>query len=620
MPNPNLLALALLALWCPALPAAQGVETLIVTASRIPQPLHTLGSSVTVIDLDDWQGAGAAISDVLREIPGISVSQAGGSGALTAVRMRGGETNHTRILLDGIELSDPTSGVVDFAHLAIAGIERIEVLRGAPSALWGSDAISGVINLVSRKGGRSSLTHKSGSNRRHETTLQAAAESGDFSMQASAHHFQTRGENISLSGSERDGYRNTTLQWGGQWSPADGTDVRFSARRTHAYAEYDGPGPVDAPHSSRNRRTYLNTRLHAQAGLLQYQASLGYLETTNRPQDAFPTESEGRRIQADALAWRDFERCLLGRPCTVGAGLEWSRERYVRRGIRPLSFISSGAFATLNWQPDPQASIDLSLRRDQNRDFQDADTWRVSFAYRFPEQPARVYLASGIGIANPTLVERYGYFPETFRGNPGLRPERSRNTEIGIEYRPGGACCRVSLSVFDQRLRDEINGYFDPDGFSGPELPTAINEAGRSERRGGELELGFEPHPGWTVSAHYAYLHATEPAMGGGDRRETRRPRHQYRLALARQSSRWDARLDFTAVRGLRDDDFSTFPAQRTALGNHSRVDLAARVRLAPKLELLLEARNLLDERYQELLGYAAPRRNFSAGLAWRFD
>lgn len=621
MPQKTLLPLVLIALWCPSLPAAQDIETIIITASRIPQPLHTVGSSVTVIDLDDWRGTGATISDVLREIPGLTVSQQGGSGTLTALRMRGGESNHTRILLDGIELSDPTSGVVDFAHLSIAGIERIEILRGAPSALWGSDAISGIVNLISRKRGSSSLTQKSGSNRRHETTLQVASESEGFSMQASAHHFQTRGENISLTGSERDGYRNNTLQWGGQWRPSAETDFRFSVRRTHANSEYDGPGPADAPYASRSRRTYLNASLHTQTGPFKHQANLSFLQTTNQPQDTFPAESKGRRIQIDELAWRDFEDCLLGRPCTLGAGLEWSRERYHRKGIEPLHFISSGMFMTLNWQPDPQATVDLSLRRDKNHDFEDADTWRISFAYQFPGQPTRLYLASGIGIANPTLIERCGYFPDTFQGNPGLQPERSRNTEIGIEHNPGGACCRISLSLFDQRLSDEIRGYYDPDGFEGPELPTATNEAGRSERWGGELELEFEPHPDWTVSAHYAYLHATEPDSGGAiDRKEVRRPRHQYRLALTHHSGSWNSRLDFTTVRGLLDDDFSSFPAERKTLENYYLANLSTRYSLAPKFDLLFEVRNLLDESYQEVIGYAAPHRNFSAGLVWHID
>ena len=621
MSKKNFLLLALAVLWCPTLLAAQDIETIIITASRIPQPLHTIGSSVTVINLDDWRGTGTTISDVLREVPGLSISQQGGSGTLTALRMRGGESNHTRILLDGIELSDPISGVVDFAHLSIAGIERIEILRGAPSALWGSDAISGIVNLISRKGGDSSLTHKSGSNRRHETTLQVATESEDFSMQASAHHFQTRGENISPTGSERDGYRNNTLQWGLHWSPSPETDLRVSARRTNAHSEYDGPGPSDAPYTSRNRRTYLNASLHTQTGPFMHQANLSYLKTTNQPQDAFPVESKGRRIQIDELAWRDFEDCLLGQPCTFGVGLEWSRERYVRESVGPLHSISTSVFMTLNWKPDPQATIDLSLRRDENNDFRDADTWRVSFAYQLPGQPTRFYLASGIGIANPTLTERHGYFPDTFRGNPDLKPERSRNTEIGIEHNPGGACCRVSLSVFDQRLSDEIRGYYDPDGFQGPALPTAINEAGRSERWGAELELEFDPHPDWTVSAHYAYLHATEPDPGNASgRREVRRPRHQYRLALAHHSDRWQSRLDFTTARGFLDDDFSSSPAARKTLGNYYLVNLSTRYSLAPKLDLLFEARNLLDESYQEVLGYAAPRRNFSAGLVWRLD
>ena len=612
---------ALATLWCPFLPAAQDTETLVITASRIPQPLHAISSSVTVIDLDDWQGTGTTVADVLRDIPGLSISQQGGSGALTALRMRGGESNHTRVLMDGIELSDPTSGIVDFAHMSVTGIERVEVLRGAPSALWGSDAISGVINLISRKGGGSSLTQKSGSNQQHETTLQTATESDDFSMQASASHFQTRGENISLSGSERDGYRNNTLQWGGRWSPSPQTDLRFSARRARANLEYDGTGPSDAPYTSRNRRTYLNVSLNSRTGAFEYQTNLGYLQTANLTEDAFPGETKGRRIQVDGLVWRHFERCLLSRPCTVGGGLEWNRERYERDHISPLHFISSSVFATLKWRPEPQTTLDLSLRRDKNKDFKDADTWRVALTYRWPDQPTRLYLASGIGVANPTLIERYGYSPNSFQGNPGLLPERSRNTEIGIEHNPIGACCRISLGIFDQRLSDEIQGYHDPDGFQGPALPTAINEAGHSKRRGVELELEFDPHPDWILSAHYAYLRATEPGPSGAtDRRETRRPRHQYRLALAHLSNRWRSRLDFMTARGLLDDDFSVWPAAREILDSYYLINLSTRYGLAPKLDLLFEARNLLDESYQEVLGYAAPRRNFSAGLTWRFD
>ncbi len=611
----TLSSLALATLGASPLPAAQNIETIIVTAARFPQASHAISGRVTVIDLDDWQGAGISIADVLREIPGLSVSQLGGAGTLAELRMRGGESSHTRVLLDGVDLSDPTSGVVNFAHLSTAGIERVEVVRGAPGPLWGSQAISGVVNLVSRTGGRSSLTQKSGSNRRHETTLRLATETDDFRMQASARRFQTDGENVSLSGSERDGYRNNTAQWSALWSPSSRTDLRLSARHTHANLEYDGgwPLPSDQNNTSRNLRTYGNAILRSRTDSFHYQASVGYLRTSNKNhQETSITETRGRRVQADGMVWRDFEKCFLGRPCAVGAGMEWERERYDRGGIEPLSFLSSGVFTTLKWRPDPQMTLDLALRRDNNQDFEDADTWRVSLAYQWPDHPTRLYLASGIGIANPTLTERYGYFPNAFQGNPNLLPERSRNTEIGIEHNPSGACCRISVSVFDQRLSDEIQ-YHDPDGLGGPLLPTSINGVRDSDRWGAELEFGFDPHPGWTFSADYAYLQATEPAPGDADdRKEVRRPRHQYRLALSRRSAQWRFRLDFTTARGLLDGG--------TALDNHNLINLTARHALTSKLDLLFETRNLLDDSYQEIRGYAAPRRNFSTGLEWRFD
>ena len=151
----------------------------------------------------------------------------------------------------------------------------------------------------------------------------------------SAHHFQTQGENISLTGSERDGYRNNTLQWGGRWHPSTETDLRFSIRRTHANAEYDGFGPTDAPYTSRNRRTYLNASLHSQAGSFQYQANIGYLQTANLNEVISITETKGRRIQVDRSGMARFRelsfRATLHNRCWFGVE---SGTLHARRRLR----------------------------------------------------------------------------------------------------------------------------------------------------------------------------------------------------------------------------------------------------------------------------------------------
>ena len=613
MSKKNLLLLTLVALWCPSLPAAQGIETIIVTASRIPQPLHTIGASVSVIDLDDWKGADVTIADVLRSVPGIAISQNGGIGHLVGLRMRGGESNHTLILLDGVELSNPSSGQVDFAHLTTAGIERIEILRGAQSALWGSRAISGVINLISRKGGATTLSLKSGSDQEHKFSAQTSYQSDWGSIDAGLQNYQTDGDNVAPEGDEEDGYRNTTLQWNLRWTPDPETSLRVSMRQVHATSEYDrfdfsAGHLVDAPNKSKHRRTLLSTDLMTRTGLIEHQWNIRYLQT----EDRWPgNEPQSQRLQASGLLWRTFDDCPSGQSCTIGGGVEWTKERYTRGEVGPLDFKSTSALMILKWQPETHAFLDLSLRREENQDFGDYNIWRASFAYHLPDQPARVYLASGLGIANPTLTERFGYFPDSFEGNPNLKPERARTTEVGFEYYPDGICCRIGLSAFTQRLNDEIHGYFDPDGFEGPALPTAINQGERSRRRGAELELEFAPHPNWTVSGSYAYLDATQPDSGGMQP-EVRRPRHQYRFILGHESTDWQAQLDATTVRGLRD-------AGET-LENYWLLNLSVRRTLTPMLGLMLEVRNLLDETYEEVKGYRTPDLHLGAGLTWRFD
>ena len=614
-----LLACTLATSWITSAPAAaqsqDPPETIIVTASRIPQPLHAIGSSVSIIDLDDFRGTGVTIAEVLRHVPGISISQSGGIGSLTSLRMRGGEANHTAILLDGAELGHPDSGEVDFAHLTTAGIERIEILHGAQSALWGSRAISGVINLISRQGGDTVVILKSGSDREHVATVRTSSRFDRGSLNASLENYRTGGDNVAHEGEEEDGYQNTTMQWGLRWAPDPETVLRLSMRQVRAISDYDQyrwpTGAVDAPYKSKNRRTLLNASWLAHTGRIEHQWDFHYLQTKDHNLDDFMIpEAQGQRIQARGLAWRTFEHCLLERPCTLGGGLEWVKERYTRGDVGPLDFKRASALAVLKWQPEVNVFLDLSLRREENSDFGDYGIWRASLAYRFPNRLARTYLASGLGIANPTLTERFGYFPDNFKGNPELKPERARTVEAGVEYDPGGACCRVGLRAFTQSLSDEVQ-WFDEDGYAGPILPTSINQAERSRRRGVELELEMEPHPHWTVSGSYAYLDATEPGFEGA-RPEVRRPRHQYRFALSSQFAQWQAHLDAMTVRGLLDS--------AGALENYWLLNLSVRRALTARVESVIEIQNLLDESYEEIKGYRAPDRQLRAGLQLRFD
>ena len=603
----------------PAAGAALYDDPVVVTATRIPRPLPAVGGAVDVIELDDWLGPKTSLADALRGRPGVGVSRSGGPGQLTQIRLRGAEADHALVLLDGVELTNPATGAVDFAHLSAAGIERVEILRGAQSALWGSHAAGGVINLVSRAadGPEAEAGLRAGADGLSETSGSLAVGGARGGLAARWQSFTTRGDNASLAGAEEDGYRSRTAQLNGRWTPAPATDLRLSFRRVRSRAEYDGSEngrPVDADHHSRHERTALSAAANVRAGRLRWQAAAAYLQTRDRNTDGFGiTETDGQRLQFDLLGWRTFERCAAAGACTLGLGLEWSRERYVRGAVGPLHARSRSALAIAQWRPLEAVDADLSLRRDDNDDFGNADTWRAGAAWRLAGGVARLYAAAGTGIVNPSLTERFGYFPGSFRGNPDLTPERTRDREVGAAFPLGGL--RADLSVFAQDLHREIAGEYD--AASG--TSTTVNRPGRSKRRGLELELRATLGEAWSWRGGYTYTRSSEPTAAG-PRREIRRPRHQYRAALEYRTGRLRAALTARAARGLLDQDFAAFPARRVPLGNHEVADLSARCELNREWTLSLSARNLFNERYQEVLGYRAPDRQLSMELRWRPD
>ncbi len=601
IPSRLLTGLALAAT-CAALPAAQDAEVIEVTATRLPQPEHTVSGALTIIDLDDWHGS-PTLADVLRQVPGLHISQSGGFGQLANLRMRGTESNHVLILLDGMELNNTTDGAVNFAHLTTTGLKRIEILRGAQSALWGSHAIAGVINLVSRDSDTSSLNLQSGSDSRRLVSGHLGHINPQVGLQASIQNFQTHGDNVAARGDEEDGYRNRTFQVSTRWATASDTELHLLMRKVHTHSEYDHEeylrGVSDAPYTSQERRTYLNFGLrHANA--FHHQWNVRYMQTELQTEDAYPSDVTGHRIQLDGLGWRHFDSCLGGLSCTLGGGLEWTRERYHRNGIHPYSLISTGVVGMFKWQPWTHTYADLSLRRDYNQDYQDADTWRASLAYLWPNQPVRLYVAAGTGITDPTLTERFGYFPNGFVGNPNVIPERSRSFEFGFEYQPEKGCCSLGAHFFSQCLTDEIAGF-----------TTVFNLPGRSRRRGVELEWGMRLSEPLSLRGSYAYVRSMQPA-DGGDVPEARRPRHQYQLTLDYQSTKWNMQLHASTVRGLRDAG--------VVLEHAEQVRFSSRYALTPKLNLTLEIDNLLDQSYEEIRYYQAPDRSIAAGLTWVFD
>ena len=623
-------------------PAPQRLETMIVRAARLPLPAAKLGSSVTVLDRDLLeQRQGALLGELLRAVPGLAVSRTGGVGAHTQLRMRGGESNHVLVFVDGVRANDPAqNNEFNIAHLLASGIESVEIIRGPQSSLWGSDALSGAISITTRRGQAGASAEaiaEGGSDSWRRLGAGAAYGTERLRLRIDASDVETNGDNIARAGDERDGYRNTTVNLGLAYDLADGFGIDANFRYTDATGEFDGVDfgtglPADRDNETDARQIYghLSARLDTLGGRLQHLFAYALTDTgnDNLTENAFaPTGYDLNTTDARVHILSYQTSLVLADGHILTGAYEHQEEDFSQRG--PVGFgdpnrdeqLSADSFI-VEYSGDITEGVAVlaSVRKDRNSDFQNDTTARLSGAWRIAGGAAKLRAAYGTGVKNPTFTERYGYFT-SFIGNPDLKPEQSRGWEVGIDSgRPHGPV-NLSLTWFDEELTDEINGFvFDPATFAF----TAANEDGKSRRQGLEIGGRWQPAPGLRLGFAYTWLDAEEENAGIGTfEREIRRPEH---IASANLNWRFfgeranlNLNLDYI---GAQDDIyFPPVPPYRelVQLDDFTLLSVAGSYRVAERLTFFARVENALDKNYEEVFGFATPGRAIYAGLRYRF-
>ena len=618
-------------------------ETIVVTASRVPIASEQAGASFTVLDeeyLDRRQAL--TVEELLRGTPGVAVSRSGVLGSLSQVRMRGAEANHTLVLMDGIEIGDPAlGGELDFSHFLAANLRRIEIVRGPLSALWGSDAVAGAINLIStpEEFGRSLTTSvEAGQFNTRKGALSGSAGGDGWGVGASLDHLGSDGQNISRSGDEADGYRNTTGHLIARFDPSGQISLRLIARRSESESQYDATSflsgvPADSDSSTK--------RIHTVAGLLglattsggrwTHRASLTHTGSENRnfASGAEIGETSGDKLR---LSYQStFSRLApdnanWGVVPSITVGLGHEREDYLQRAEasffgdpnRDLSTRSTEALAEFRLDAAGDWAAAAALRFDRNSDYDDALSWRVS-ALKHLGRGAGLHAAYGIGVKNPTFIERFGYF-SNFVGNPDLVPESSRGWELGVRY--GARTGRLSggITWFSERLQDEINGFvFDPaaGGF------TAGNRPGVSKRRGLEFQGRASILPQLTLAGAYTWLRSREPASGDTMIQELRRPRHSGNLNVHYEFAAPAIGINLNlAYTGEQPDIFYPpwpNPSRRVSLDSFLLASLVATWQATDRVRWHVRAENLGDARFEEVYGFRGPGRSIHLGVKFSF-
>ena len=603
------------------------IETsqIVITASRAPESEAQAPASVTIIDAEQIERLDEPlVASLLRLTPSAAVTSIGPAGSLTEVRIRGAEANHTLLFVDGIKINDPASGDQPRFELLNADLaSRIEMVRGPQSALWGSDAIGGVIainGLDDQRGVGASA--EGGSFGFERASASGALTDGALNLSGAAGWQRATGiDSFGAPGGDKDGYRNLSARVRATLRLSPDLLVGASAIALTGESQFDGFDPVTFAHtdtrdSSRNAlaagRAWAEFGSENSAWTGRLSASL--LGSANRNYLAGDplNRTSGTRRTVDAQLERTFSTGTVTHRLIVAA--EDERETFHARdtiygGFTDQDRSRSHQALTAEWRASSTAFTgDVAIRRDMFNRFADATSLRASALVNI----GRGFALTGSyaeGISQPTFFDLYGFFPGSFAGNPSLKPESSRGYEAGVRYRRGRF--DASLTAYRQRLHDEIVDMSDPAAF----LLTTVNRAETSHRSGLEAAAGLRVSDALRFSANYSLLHATEPdPVTGGQVTELRRPKHSGSVAADGEVGRWSYGASIAYI-GAHLDLADNFPFNLVRL--HSYWLASARVAYAvrPGLELYVRGSNLFGARYEDSVGYHTEGRGVFAGV-----
>ena len=602
----------------PSLPETP--PAIVVTASRGADRVGETPASVTLIDAARIERLGAPlVPDLLRLVPSVAVAVGGPAGSLTQVRIRGAEANHSLLFVEGIAANDPAAGNEPRFELLNADLaSRIEVVRGPQSALWGSEAIGGVV-AVSGPAPGSGGTQAFAEYGSFDTLRGAARTSiGDADHGLSIGIAGQRSDGIdSFDGTgDRDGYRNLGARGAGRYRLSPSLLLGASGFAVAGTSQFDGFDPETFSHAdtldqTRNRiaagRLFVDigqrdTRYASLSGSL-----LGSSNRNSVGDDPVNRTSATRRILA-AEAGQHFGRHQLI------AAVEAERETFKSRDVAYGGFTDQDRTRThraltVEWRGRDfgPLSAGLAVRHDIFSGFNDATSVRASL---LADLGGGFALAANVGdgIARPSFFDLYGFFPGSFVGNPGLKPESSRGGEVSLRY--SGHSVGAAVTYYRQRLTDEIVGTFDPDTF----LSSTVNADGRSRRQGVEVEAAYRPSDALRLTATYAWLDADEPTVSG-TLKEQRRPKHSGSVAIdgVRGRFTYGAAIAYSGARI--DTNFDIFPSKRVKLGAYWLASAQFAYQIAGPVDATLRVANAFDDRYQDVVGYRTEGRSIHAGL-----
>lgn len=597
-----------------------------------------VGSAVTVVSgaqLKAQQIRHAA--DALRSLPGVAVGQTSGPGSKTQIRIRGAEGNHTLVLIDGIDASASTDNEFDFANLLADDIERIEVIRGGQSGIYGSKAIGGVINIVT-KGGKGPITLSAktefGSYGTKDVSARASGGTDKAWLSIGATYREQTGFNAAIYGTEDDTWDNATINVKGGFTIIPGMTLDFVARNTNKFTNTDPEdilpqtglnGATDAPNFTKDD-IFLggaNLRWEMLDGALTHIVKANKTETDS---ESFSTGFFGGTAwnlsEAETYSYLATYRFsapeLLQSKHSISGFIENRTEAFTpRSSSAPGPFTPDGLTREREYTAVvaeyrvgfyDRLFLGGNLRHDDNDSFTDFTTWHINASLDLKEIGVRPHASTGTSVALPGMFEQFGSVLGVFVGNPNLVPEESYSWDAGVEVTLLDGRAIVDITYFEADLTNEIAGFGN----------TIRNEIGVSERRGIEISGRYAVSQSLTFGASYTYLDAINP--DGSE--EIRRPPHTARADLNYTFSDGRGNFNLAAIYNgdAKDSNFATFPATIVTLDEYILLNAAASYEVQPGFEVFGRVENILDEDYEAVSGYNTPGVAAYAGVRIKLE
>jgi len=633
------------------------VTDVVISATKTPLPVSQVTSAVEVITGEEMQQKKMkTVIDALRLSQGLAVFQQGGFGTLAEVRIRGAQPRHTLVLIDGAIVNQATTGAYDFANLTVDNIDRIEILRGAQSMLWGSDAIGGVINIYTKRGAGTPTAGgfvEYGSFATIREGANAAGAKGPFDFAVSLSRWDTSSFSAidyRRGAAERDGFHNWqgsgkvgvtlpkdgrlefNLRWYDSDVNFDGFDGNgrpadiFGARQTDRNLILTGSyvQPLTSWWTQRLTVTRADERLLATSGSVGRSLDTGLTITadpncglTTAPQTCFSPFATNLRILNQRLEWQ--HNVQIGKPLLLTAGYQFRQEQGDAAGFfggaQPNRLLTSNAgFAQAQVNGWDRVFFTAGIRQDSYNVFGDATTYRVTAGYMVKETGTKFRTSYATGFRAPTLND---LFFQGF-GNPNLRPEKSKSFDVGVDQTLFQGRLQLNAGYFWNRYHDLIQFASAPSLLCPPNTfgfcPINVADA---KSQGWELGFkatimkGLEAWGQYTYTLTRDFDRPDNPL--GGDKRLPRWPIDQFSVGVGYQPiDSVRVTLDYRFV-GARNNDLTNTPAQKQ--GSFGVVNAVATYDVTKRVQLYGRVDNLLNQKYEEVLYFGTPIRSVYGGM-----